>query len=79
MMPPQSPPPNPEEETLLADYYRLATDQIYFRNLVRQARITFELLRGILLRDDERAEVLGLTGVAGFGAAASAPTCVPRY
>lgn len=43
-------------------------DQIYFRNLVRQARITFELLRGILLRDDERAEVLGLTGVPGFGA-----------
>uniref|UniRef100_A0A0E0LJW1 SET domain-containing protein n=1 Tax=Oryza punctata TaxID=4537 RepID=A0A0E0LJW1_ORYPU len=121
MTPLQSLPPNPEEETLLAEYYRLATlylssagaagvivpatapeasagavaqpgsgsaakkrrprsselvrvsslsvqDQIYFRDLVRRARITFESLRGILLRDDERAEVLGLTGVAGFGA-----------
>lgn len=121
MTPLQSLPPNPEEETLLAEYYRLATlylssagaagvivpaaapeasagavaqpgsgsgakkrrprsselvrvsslsvqDQIYFRDLVRRARITFESLRGILLRDDERAEVLGLTGVPGFGA-----------
>lgn len=41
-------------------------DQIYFRDLVRRARITFECLRGLLLRDDERAESLGLAGVAGF-------------
>jgi [histone H3]-lysine9 N-trimethyltransferase EHMT len=40
-------------------------DQIYFRDLVRRARITFECLRGLLLRDDDRAERLGLTGVGG--------------
>ncbi|KAF0908954.1 hypothetical protein E2562_030250 [Oryza meyeriana var. granulata] len=122
MTPLQSLPPNPEEETLLAEYYRLASlylsssagaagvivpaptpeasagavvqpgsgsaakkrrprsselvrvsslsvrDQIYFRDLVRRARITFESLRAMLLRDDERAEALGLTGVGGFGA-----------
>lgn len=56
-----------------ADLVRVSSlgvqDQIYFRDLVRRARITFECLRGQLLRDDERAESLGLTGVAGFGVA----------
>jgi [histone H3]-lysine9 N-trimethyltransferase EHMT len=42
-------------------------DQIYFRDLVRRARITFECLRGLLLRDDDRAETLGLMGVGGGG------------
>ncbi|KAG8080802.1 hypothetical protein GUJ93_ZPchr0007g3689 [Zizania palustris] len=118
MMPLQSLPPNPDEDALLAEYYRLANlylssagaavtipaptseaaasavvqpgsgsaakkrrprsselvrvsslsvrDQIYFRDLVRRARITFESLRGMLLRNDERAEALGLPGVAGL-------------
>lgn len=56
-----------------ADLVRVSSlgvqDQIYFRDLVRRARITFECLRGLLLRDDERAESLGLAGVAGFGVA----------
>ncbi|XP_062189383.1 histone-lysine N-methyltransferase family member SUVH2-like [Phragmites australis] len=117
MTPLQSLPPNPEEDALLREYYRLASlylssagagaivpapgpqtgppamvqpasgsavkkrrprsselvrvsslgvrDQIYFRDLVRRARITFECLRGLLLRDDERAEALGLPGVGG--------------
>ncbi|XP_062187360.1 histone-lysine N-methyltransferase family member SUVH2-like [Phragmites australis] len=117
MTPLQSLPPNPEEDALLREYYRLASlylssagpgaivpapgpqaaapavvqpasgsavkkrrprsselvrvsslgvrDQIYFRDLVRRARITFECLRGLLLRDDDRAEVLGLPGVSG--------------
>ncbi|KAL5196838.1 hypothetical protein ABZP36_000350 [Zizania latifolia] len=120
MTPLQSLPPNPDEDALFAEYYRLASlylssagtgvivpsptpevaasavvqpgsgnaakkrrprsselvrvsslsvrDQIYFRDLVRRARITFESLRGMLLRDDERAEALGLAGVAGFAA-----------
>ncbi|KAI5013587.1 hypothetical protein ZWY2020_037100 [Hordeum vulgare] len=42
-------------------------DQIYFRDLVRRARITFESLRGLLLKDDERAEALGLAGIIGLG------------
>ncbi|OEL22054.1 Histone-lysine N-methyltransferase family member SUVH9 [Dichanthelium oligosanthes] len=119
MTPLQALPPNPDEDALLREYYRLASlylssagpgaivpapapgaaapavvqpgsgpvvkkrrprsselvrvsslgvpDQIYFRNLVRRARITFECLRGLLLRDDERAESLGLAGVAGYG------------
>ncbi|ONM21118.1 Histone-lysine N-methyltransferase family member SUVH9 [Zea mays] len=121
MTPLQSLPPNPDEDSLLREYYRLARlylssagsgaivptpapeaaapavvqsgagsvvkkrrprsselvrvsslgvqDQIYFRDLVRRARITFECLRGLLLRDDERAESLGLAGAAGFGVA----------
>ncbi|TVU39492.1 hypothetical protein EJB05_12914, partial [Eragrostis curvula] len=119
MMPLQSLPPNPDEDSLLREYMRLAglfhlqagggaivpapapeaaaravvqpasgsvvkkrrprsselvrvsslgvRDQIYFRDLVRRARITFECLRGLLLRDDDRAEMLGLTGVGGGG------------
>lgn len=41
-------------------------DQIYFRDVVRRARITFESLRGLLLKDDERAEALGLAGAIGL-------------
>lgn len=119
MTPLQALPPNPDEDALLREYYRLASlylssagpgaivpapapaatapsvvqpgsgsvvkkrrprsselvrvsslgvrDQIYFRDLVRRARITFECLRGLLLRDDERAESLGLAGVNGYG------------
>ncbi|KAL6611200.1 hypothetical protein ACP70R_039128 [Stipagrostis hirtigluma subsp. patula] len=119
MTPLQSLPPNPDEDALLREYYRLASlylssagagaivpapapeaaapavvqsgsasavkkrrprsselvrvsslgvrDQIYFRDLVRRARITFECLRGLLLRDDDRAEALGLPGIAGLG------------
>ncbi|KAK3126903.1 hypothetical protein QOZ80_7AG0564900 [Eleusine coracana subsp. coracana] len=115
MTPLQSLPPNPDEDSVLREYIRLAgifhqlagagaivpvpapeatalavvqpasgsavkkrkprsselvrvsslgvRDQIYFRDLVRRARITFECLRGLLLRDDDRAETLGLTGV----------------
>ncbi|KAL6871454.1 hypothetical protein ACP4OV_014283 [Aristida adscensionis] len=120
VMPPlQALPPNPDEDALLREYYRLASlylssagsgaivpapapeaaapavvqpgsasavkkrrprsselvrvsslgvrDQIYFRDLVRRARITFECLRGLLLRDDDRAEALGLPGINGLG------------
>nr|CAB3452727.1 unnamed protein product [Digitaria exilis] len=119
MTPLQALPPNPDEDAVLREYYRLANlyfssagagaivpapapgsaapavvqsgsgsvvrkrrprsselvrvsslgvrDQIYFRDLVRRARITFECLRVLLLTDDERAESLGLPGVAGFG------------
>lgn len=41
-------------------------DQIYFRDVVRRARITFESLRSLLLKDDERAEALGLAGAIGL-------------
>lgn len=35
-------------------------DQIYFRDLVRRTRITFESLRALLIREEEKAENLGL-------------------
>nr|CAD1844041.1 unnamed protein product [Ananas comosus var. bracteatus] len=37
-------------------------DQIYFRDLVRRARITYESLRSLLIREEEKADALGLLG-----------------
>ncbi|XP_072985425.1 histone-lysine N-methyltransferase family member SUVH2-like [Typha latifolia] len=35
-------------------------DQIYFRDLVRRARITYECLRTLLMKEEDKAETLGL-------------------
>ncbi|KAG0452890.1 hypothetical protein HPP92_025554 [Vanilla planifolia] len=37
-------------------------DQIYFRDLVRRARITFESLRVLIIRDEVRGEGMGVFG-----------------
>ncbi|KAH0463699.1 hypothetical protein IEQ34_008281 [Dendrobium chrysotoxum] len=72
--PPPSPSPSPSSALIVskkrkarsAEMVRVSSlseqDQIYFRDLVRRTRITFESLRVLIIRDEARGEGLGAFG-----------------
>ncbi|KAF0907645.1 hypothetical protein E2562_020423 [Oryza meyeriana var. granulata] len=69
MTPLQSLPLNPEEETLLSEYYQLASLYLSSSAGVASVIVPTPMPKASAGRwDDKRAEALGLTGIGGFTA-----------